>query len=71
MNGKTMINIKLNGVTSSTRSRDIAELLRENEAPPIGVAVALNGVVVRRAEHSTTRLKDGDEIEIIRAVQGG
>ncbi len=71
MNGKTMINIKLNGVTSSTRSRDIAELLRENEAPQIGVAVALNGVVVRRADHQTTRLKDGDEIEIIRAVQGG
>ena len=66
-----LLRIKLNGQTSSTRCRTVAELLRENDAPEVGVAVALNGAVVRRAEHETTLLKLNDEIEIIRAVQGG
>ena len=35
-----------------------------------GVAVARNGEIVRRDDWSL-RVKDGDEIEIVRAVQGG
>lgn len=65
------MNIKLNGEVTSTRSRNVAELLRETNAPQIGVAVAINSAVVRRAEHETTLLQENDEIEIIRAVQGG
>jgi thiamine biosynthesis protein ThiS len=45
--------------------------LREQNAPNVGVAVALNGAVVRRAEHEATPVNENDEIEIIRAVQGG
>ena len=63
--------IRLNGANKETQSRTIAELLAELQTPQTGVAVALNGAVVRRAEHQNTPLKDGDEIEIIRAVQGG
>ena len=70
-NMNQLLQIKLNGQTSSTRCCTIAELLRENDAPEVGVAVALNGAVVRRAELETTLLKLNDEIEIIRAVQGG
>jgi len=39
--------------------------------PARGVAVAINGEVVRRAEHANRVLKEGDRVEVIRAVQGG
>jgi sulfur carrier protein len=38
---------------------------------PSGVAAAVNGDVVRRAAWDTTALADGDEVEILTAVQGG
>ena len=36
-----------------------------------GIAVALNGQVVRRAGWTETRLSPGDNVEIVRARQGG
>lgn len=36
-----------------------------------GVAVAVNGEVVPRAAWATTRLADGDRVEVLTAVQGG
>ena len=63
--------IKLNGEYSGTAARTVAELLRELDAPSLGTAVALNGQVVRKAEHEQTALQEYDEIELIRAVQGG
>lgn len=36
-----------------------------------GVAIARNGTVVLRDEWERTELEEGDEIEIVRAVQGG
>jgi sulfur carrier protein len=36
-----------------------------------GVAVAVNGEVVRRGAWSSTRLAGGDELEVLTAVQGG
>jgi sulfur carrier protein len=36
-----------------------------------GVAAALNGEVVRRAAWTSTQLADGDQIEVVTAVQGG
>jgi sulfur carrier protein len=36
-----------------------------------GVAVAVNGEVVRRSVWDTTQLSDGDEVEVLTAVQGG
>jgi len=38
---------------------------------PSGVAAALNGAVVRRAAWEATALADGDEVEVLTAVQGG
>jgi thiamine biosynthesis protein ThiS len=65
------IQIKLNGETKTVTARTVAELLGETGAPEVGVAVAKNGAVVRKAEHTSTPVNDGDTIEIIRAVQGG
>ena len=36
-----------------------------------GVAVAVNGEVVRRAAWESTALADGDQVEVLTAVQGG
>ncbi len=36
-----------------------------------GVAVALNGEIVRRTRWTETEVQDGDAVEIVRAVQGG
>src|SRR5262249_27194350 len=52
---------------------DLPALLREKEIAPDtrGVAVAVNGTVIPRAAWPSTRLAPGDEIEIVRARQGG
>ena len=36
-----------------------------------GVAVAVDGEVVPRGEWATTEVRDGQELEVLRAVQGG
>ena len=38
---------------------------------PQGIAIALNGSVVRRRDWRTTPLAEGDRVEIVRAMQGG
>ena len=63
--------IQVNGHLVETSAPTVAALLLELEIAPIGVAVAINESVVRRAKHSEFRLHEGDKIEIIRAVQGG
>ena len=36
-----------------------------------GIAVAVNGEVVRRAAWESTPLAEGDHVEVLTAVQGG
>lgn len=36
-----------------------------------GVAVAINGRVIRRCDWATTTLSDGDKIMVLTAAQGG
>ena len=36
-----------------------------------GVAVALDGEVVPRSEWATTAVSDGQQVEVLHAVQGG
>ena len=49
----------------------VGELLDRLGSARGGVAVARNDRVVRRAQYSTQRLRDGDRVEIIEAVAGG
>ncbi len=49
----------------------VGALLELLGSPRIGVAVAHNDRVIRRAEFDTDRLRDGDRVEIITAVAGG
>jgi sulfur carrier protein len=39
--------------------------------PYRGIAVAVDGEVVRRAEWDSTPLRDGQRVEVLQAVQGG
>ena len=40
-------------------------------AEPRGLAVALDGEVVRRVDWDATGLREGQSVEVVRAVQGG
>ena len=65
----------LNGEPQEREASDIAALFaieaRERELPNEGIAIALNGRVVRRKDWAGTRLSEGDRVEIVRAMQGG
>lgn len=49
----------------------LAELLTERGVTGPGIAVAIDGKVVRRADWASTPLSDGMEITVISAVCGG
>jgi len=49
----------------------VADVVRTLVDAERGVAVALDGEVVPRGAWSTTRLRDGHRLEVLRAVQGG
>lgn len=65
--------IQVNGQEEPLSVTTLSALLAEKEIDVAqrGIAVALNGAVVPRAEWSATRLNAGDSVEIVRARQGG
>jgi sulfur carrier protein len=68
-----MMTIRINGETQQLRVSTIAELVAEKSDMQAGrgLAVALNGTLVRRADWANTPLQAGDAVEIVRAMQGG
>ena len=64
--------IRLNGEpTDVDGPLTVAELLVALDLGDEPVAVARNREVVRRGEQARTEVREGDEIEVIRAVAGG
>ena len=65
--------IRINGESEPLASATIEALLAEKavDTGQRGIAVALNGAVVPRAAWRDTPLKPGDNVEIVRARQGG
>ena len=64
----------VNGEPREVRARTVAELLAELrgvDAPRDGIAVAVDGEVIPRANHATHALREDAHIEVIRAVGGG
>jgi sulfur carrier protein len=66
------VQVKLNGEPrdlpdGSTVTLAVAELT----ASPSGVAAAVNGEIVPRGAWAATPLRDGDQVEVVTAVQGG
>jgi len=68
-----MTRLRINGVESDLAVGTIAELLAERGIDPKArfLAVAVNGAVVRRTEWPQAALSQGDDVEIVRPLQGG
>jgi sulfur carrier protein len=71
MNNEQQRVVHVNGARENLAAATVSELLAGREIDLRGIAVALNGRVVPRAAWETTVLKDGDAIEIVRAMRGG
>jgi sulfur carrier protein len=52
-------------------SLSLAQAVEILTTAPSGVAAAVNGAVIRRAVWDATALAEGDEVEVLTAVQGG
>jgi sulfur carrier protein len=69
----TGLTLCVNGAQERLDAATLGALLAARELAPEtrGVAVALNGRVVPRSDWATTPLRNGDTVEIVRAMQGG
>lgn len=66
------MNLFLNGeITSTPDGATVEALLDQLGLPRKGVAVERNREIVPRSLYATTRLTEGDRIEIVQFVGGG
>ena len=64
--------VKLNGEPRELPDGStIAQAVAALTTAPSGVAAAVNGDVVPRGSWAATLLRDGDQVEVVTAVQGG
>lgn len=63
--------VKINGEMCSEDGRSIAEMLADMGYSEKRVAVEINEQIVPKADYSSTFLKDGDSVEVVRFVGGG
>ena len=64
--------IQLNGeLRAFTPGLTVAQLIVELGLSGRRIAVECNEHIVPKSEHGTTRLADGDRIEIVHAIGGG
>ena len=63
----------VNGKPLTTSPEHLVDLLGQQgfQKETRGIAVAINGTVVPRSMWAETRLSDGDDIEIVKIMQGG
>ncbi len=54
-----------------TNAENVADVLQHYKLPHVRVAVEVNKDLVPRKEFETTRVRDGDVIEIVTLVGGG
>ncbi len=70
------MNLLVNGQARAYEAESVQALFDVEAAEtgidsPQGVAIALNGRVLRRRDWADTPVHEGDRIEIVRAMQGG
>ena len=63
--------IRVNGNNEEFVDETVLELLQRRGIEPRGIAVALDGEVVRRGAWGETRVHDGTQVEIVTAAAGG
>jgi sulfur carrier protein len=67
-----MTTVTVNGERRELPDRATVEsVVRELGAPERGVAVAVDGEVVPRGEWARTAVHEGQQVEVLHAVQGG
>jgi sulfur carrier protein len=66
------VQVKLNGEPRELPDGStIAQAVAALTSAATGVAAAVNGDVVPRGSWAATLLRDGDQVEVVTAVQGG
>ena len=66
------VQVKLNGEPRELPDGAmLAEAVAELTGLASGIAAAVNGDVVPRGTWAATPLRDGDQVEVVTAVQGG
>jgi sulfur carrier protein len=66
------VQVKLNGEPRELPAgSSVAQAVAALTAAAAGVAAAVNGEVVPRGAWAATLLRDGDQVEVVTAVQGG
>jgi sulfur carrier protein len=66
------VQVKLNGEPRDLPAGStVAQAVAALTAAATGVAAAVNGDVVPRGSWAATPLRDGDQVEVVTAVQGG
>lgn len=63
--------ILVNGEEDVFRAETVADLITRRGIEVRGIAVALDGVVVRKSEWAGTLVPDESKVEIVTAVAGG
>jgi sulfur carrier protein len=63
--------IRVNGSDEPFVEETVGDLLRRHNIEPRGIAVAVDGEVIRRGAWSETPLHDGAQVEIVTAAAGG
>ncbi|HCV28466.1 MAG TPA: thiamine biosynthesis protein ThiS [Dehalococcoidia bacterium] len=67
-----MISVTINGSeTELDGSMSLIAYLEFKDLAERKVAVAVNGVIVRRPEYDSIVIQDGDRLEIVRPAGGG
>lgn len=67
---RIVVNGDATDVSADATVADVVRRVRGQDAER-GVAVAVNGHVVRRGDWEDRELSDGDRVEVLAAVQGG
>ena len=64
--------LTVNGDTRTlSEGMTVAQLLQQLAVTPERVAVEVNLTVLKRAQHPTTLLQEGDQVEIVQLIGGG
>lgn len=66
------MSVLVNGVSSDgLEGSTVAALVEAWNFPTRGIAIAVNGEIIRRGEWATTTLTTGDAVEVVTAAAGG
>ncbi len=66
------MDVILNGEPKTIKTdSSISDLIQLMDLGDARIAVELNLEIVPRSEHSTTKLKAGDTLEVVHAIGGG